>query len=219
MRLRNPLKVPTALFAALRHGDSSALPCGRRATFEGRLVAGRDTPLPGEPVRIHERFADGSALSERMTTAPTDRNGRFSLRLEPGPSRTIVAVVEATAKRQGARSRPMALAARSCVALRVSSPVAEVGGRAVVFRGRVSPAGAEIPRKGIPVELQFRLPGLPWSEFRTVETDRRGRFRYAYRFADDDSRGVRFRFRAYVTERTGWPFEPAGSRPVVVRGR
>jgi len=219
MRLRNPLKVPTTLFAALRHGDSSALPCGRRATFEGRLTTSRGTPLSGEPVRVHERFADGSDLPERATTVPTDRNGKFSLRLEQGPSRTVVAVAAATAKRQGAHSRPMALAVRSCVALRSSSPVAKVGGRPIVFRGRVSPAGAEMPRKGIPVELQFRLPGLPWSEFRTVETDRRGRFRYAYRFADDDSRGVRFQFRAFVAGRAGWPFEPAGSPPVTVRGR
>lgn len=219
MRLRNPLKVPTTIFAAFRNGNSGALPCGRRATLEGRLTAGRGTPLSGEPVRVHERFADGSDLPERVATVSTDRNGTFSLRLEPGPSRTVVAVAEPTAKRQGARSRPRALAVRSCVVLRVSSPVAKVGGRPVVFRGRVSPAGVEMPRNGIPVELQFRLPGLPWTEFRTVETDRRGRFHYAYRFADDDSRGVRFRFRAYVTERAGWPFEPAGSTPITVRGR
>ncbi len=33
-----------------------------------------------------------------------------------------------------------------------------------------------------------------------MQTNRRGRFHYAYRFSDDDSRGVRFRFRAFVTE-------------------
>jgi hypothetical protein len=218
MQLRNPLKVPTTLVAAFRHGDSSALPCGRRATLEGRLTSGRGTPLSGEQVWVHERFAAGSDLPERVTAAPTDRSGKFSLRLGPGPSRTAVAVAAPTARRQGARSRTETLAVRSCVALRSSSPVAEVGGRPIVFHGRVGTRGAEVPRNGIPVELQFRLPGLPWSEFRTVETDRRGRFHYAYRFADDDSRGVRFRFRAYVAERAGWPIEPAGSRPVVVRG-
>jgi hypothetical protein len=218
MRLSSPLKVPTTLVAAFRHGELGTLPCGRRATLEGRLTAGRATPLSGERVRVRERFAAGSALPERVTSVSTGGGGRFSLRLEPGPSRTVFAVAEPTGRRQGARSRPMALAVRSCVGLRVSSPVAKVGGRPIVFRGRVGASGAEMPRNGVPVELQFRLPGLPWSEFRTVATDRRGRFRYAYRFADDDSRGVKFQFRAYVAERAGWPFEPAGSRPVIVRG-
>jgi hypothetical protein len=68
------------------------------------------------------------------------------------------------------------------------------------------------------VQLQFRLPGLPWSEFRTIQTDRRGRFRYAYRFSDDDSRGARFQFRAYAPAQENWPYEPSGSRPVLVRG-
>ena len=68
------------------------------------------------------------------------------------------------------------------------------------------------------MQLQFRLPGLPWTEFRTVQTNRRGRFRYAYRFSDDDSRGVRFLFRAFVPTQSDWPYEPGGSLPVAVRG-
>jgi hypothetical protein len=75
-----------------------------------------------------------------------------------------------------------------------------------------------MPVEGKTVQLQFRLPGLPWREFRSVRSDRRGRFRYAYRFSDDDSRGVRFQFRAYAPAQAGWPFEPAGSLPVTVQG-
>ena len=100
--------------------------------------------------------------------------------------------------------------------MRASTPVARVGGPPVVFRGRVA---GTIPPKGKHVQLQFRLPGLPWSEFRTVRTDSRGRFRYAYRFSDDDSRGVRFQFRAFAPAQDDWPYEPGGSRPVAVRGR
>jgi hypothetical protein len=70
----------------------------------------------------------------------------------------------------------------------------------------------------VSVQLQFRAPGLAWAEFRTVQTDRHGRFRYPYRFSDDDSRGVRFRFRAFVPTQSDWPYEPGGSRPVAVRG-
>jgi len=87
-----------------------------------------------------------------------------------------------------------------------------------VFRGRVAAAPGTIPTEGKSVQLQFRLPGLPWAEFRTVQTDRAGRFRYAYRFSDDDSRGARFQFRAFVPAEDNWPYEPGGSRPVIVRG-
>jgi hypothetical protein len=97
--------------------------------------------------------------------------------------------------------------------------VARVGGRPVVFRGGIAANGTAIPAEGKVVQLQFRLPGLPWSEFRTIHTDPHGHFHYAYRFADDDSRGVRFQFRAYAPAQAGWPFEPAGSLPVQVLGR
>lgn len=219
MQLRNPLKIPTRLIASTAGSDSLTVPCGKRAPFRGRLTAGRRGPLAGELVRVLERFADGARPRERETTVRTDRRGEFSLRLDPGPSRTIVAIANPTATRQGARSRTSALAVRGCVRLRVSSPVAEVGGEPIVFKGRVRATGAALPDDGVPVQLQFRALGLPWREFRTVETDRQGRFHYAYRFADDDSRGVRFQFRAFVPPRAGWPFEPAGSRPVTVRGR
>ena len=75
-----------------------------------------------------------------------------------------------------------------------------------------------MPEDGKVVQLQFRLPGLPWREFRSVRTGPSGRFRYAYRFSDDDSRGAHFQFRAYAPAQAGWPFEPAGSLPVSVLG-
>ncbi|HXS46175.1 MAG TPA: hypothetical protein VN756_01785, partial [Solirubrobacterales bacterium] len=89
----------------------------------------------------------------------------------------------------------------------------------LIFRGRVIAAPGTVPDAGKAVQLQFRVPGLAWAEFRTIQTDRRGRFRYAYSFSDDDSRGARFQFRAYAPTQDDWPYEPGGSRPVIVRGR
>ena len=111
------------------------------------------------------------------------------------------------------------LTAATRIGFHASAASAAVGGRPIVFSGHVAAPGAQEARPGLPVELQFRYPGGGWSEFRTVEADGRGRFRIAYRFSDDDSRGVRFRFRAYVKGREGWPFGPSASRPVSVRGR
>jgi hypothetical protein len=93
-----------------------------------------------------------------------------------------------------------------------------VGGAPVVFKGRIVHPEAPIPTRGLPVELEFRLPGIPWTQFRTVQTDAAGRFAYPYSFNDDDSAGVRFLFRAFVPATGGWPFVPATSRPVPVTG-
>jgi hypothetical protein len=171
------------------------------------------------PVRVIERFDPGAVPRERVSTVRTGAGGHFALRLEPGPSRELIAVAPPTATLRGASTMPRRLTVRSGVRLRISSTVARIGGRPVVFRGGVSSSGTAIPAEGKAVQLQFRLPGLPWSEFRTIHTDPHGHFRYAYRFADDDSRGVRFQFRAYAPAQAGWPYEPAGSLPVQVLGR
>lgn len=220
MRLRSPLKVATTLLAGLgRNRASGTVAYGHGAPYTGLLIGGRRTPLAGMPVRIVERFAAGAEPRERESTVRTGPGGGFSVRLTPGPSREIVAIAPPTATLQGSRSRTTSLSVRGRVHLGVSSPVAKVGGRPIVFRGKIASAGAEMPADGSAVQLQFRLPDLTWSEFRTVRTDRRGRFRYAYRFTDDDSRGAHFQFRALIPAQAGWPFEPAGSLPVAVLGR
>jgi hypothetical protein len=215
MRLQGPLKSAVRLVTSTRR---RAVRYGRGTWFGGRLVGGRRTPLAGIAVRVIERFPGGSAPAERLSTARTDANGKFGLHLAAGPSRQVVAEVAPTATTRGASSDPLAVMVHTRLVLRASSATARVGGAPVIFHGKVASGGATVPADGKVVQLQFRLPGLPWSEFRTVRTNRRGRFRYAYRFADDDSRGVRFQFRAYAPAQAGWPFEPAGSLPVAVLG-
>ena len=93
-----------------------------------------------------------------------------------------------------------------------------VGGAPVVFRGRVLHPESRIPKTGLPIELEFRLPGTAWSEFRTLQTAPDGHFAYPYSFSDDDSAGVRFLFRAFVPATGNWPFAPATSRPLAITG-
>jgi hypothetical protein len=246
MRLPSPLKIATTLLSGFggsvldwhrcaRHGQGRrcheetiqaferrpserTVPYGRGIPFSGRLIAGRHAPLAAMPVQVIERFDPGAIPRERVSTVRTGADGAFSIRLSPGPSRDLIAVAAPTANLRGASGRPLRLAVRGGVRMRVSSTVARVGGRPVVFRGGVATGAAAIPADGKAVQLQFRLPGLPWSEFRTVRTDPHGHFHYAYRFTDDDSRGVRFQFRAFAPAQAGWPFEPAGSAPVAVLG-
>jgi hypothetical protein len=220
MALSNPLKATTTLRAAFSgRAVERTVPLGHSIRLSGRLTTGRRTPMGAMPVRIVERFAPGANPATRVSTVRTGPDGTYSIRLGPGPSREVTAAFDGNRTLARSVSRPLALGVRSAVRLRVSSRVARVGGAPIVFHGALGAARGAEPTAGRSVQLQFRLPGLPWAEFRTIQTYRSGRFRYAYRFSDDDSRGARFQFRAYAPAQENWPYEPAGSRPVIVRGR
>jgi hypothetical protein len=220
MVLSNPLKATTSLRVSFRrHGSLRTVPYGRRVLLSGRLITGRSSPLGGVPVRVVERFAPGAHPASQTSTVTTAPDGTISIRTDPGPSRTISIGFEGSPTLARSTAHMLELGVRSRVRLRASAGVATVGGPPLVFRGQLVAAPGEIPAGGRSIELQFRLPGLPWAEFRTVQTDGHGRFRYAYRFSDDDSRGARFQFRAFAPAQENWPYEPGGSRPVLVRGR
>jgi hypothetical protein len=222
MILANPLKTPVKLEAGLAGTSAGArgriVPAGRGAVFAGGLRTAAGSPPAGLPVTVTESFAGGSSPSRRSTILRTADDGSFSLRLAPGPSRDVSVAFAGTRTLTRAATASVHLGVRAAVRLKVSARSARVGGAPVVFSGRVAGPGAST-RGGVPIELQFRYRGAEWSEFRTVETDAKGRFRYPYRFSDDDSRGVRFRFRALAGQREGWPYEPAFSNPVAVSGR
>jgi 5-hydroxyisourate hydrolase-like protein (transthyretin family) len=209
MVLVNPLKRSTALEARLHRRDSR---------LAGRLRTLLGVPAAGEKIEIVEVFARGSAASRRITSVRTDADGKFATRLAAGPSREVFALFAGSRTLTRATSEKARLELPTAIRFRASAASARIGGRPVVFSGRVRSVGVARVA-GLPVELQFRFRGSGWREFRTVETDARGRFRYPYRFSDDDSRGVRFQFRAYVKGRERWPYEPGSSRPVAVLGR
>lgn len=208
MLLVNPLKAQVEMTAGLK---------GRRLT--GRLRRFGAGPLVGREVVVTESFAGGSEPQQHTTVVGTDRQGAFALRLRPGPSRDVVARFAGTPLLGRAAGSVAHLEAATGIRLRSSAASARVGGSPIVFSGALSRRGtAPGAAAGLPVELQFRFGGGAWSAFRTVEADAHGHFRYRYRFSDDDSRGVRFQFRAHVKGRAGWPYGPGTSRPVQVKG-
>jgi hypothetical protein len=192
---------------------------GRGVPVAGRLTSASGTPLPGQAVELTETFATGAASPARTTTVQSGPDGTFLAHLPAGPSREIEVRFPGTRMLTRASGRKVRLAVRAALRFRASTAAAAIGGAPVVFSGQIAHADAAIPAAGRPIELQFRVGDTPWSEFRTVQTDARGRFRYPYAFSDDDSRGVRFQFRAYAPARPGWPYEPGTSRPVSVTGR
>jgi uncharacterized Zn-binding protein involved in type VI secretion len=220
MVLATPLKQPTRIQAGFgaRRSSAGSVRYAHGARYSGRLTLAAGSPLGGLPVRVVETFDRGSDSSQRATVVQTGADGTFQTNLSPGPSRQVEVLFAGSpviGRSSGGRAR---LDVATGVRIRASASTARIGGTPVIFGGRVGDLGARLPASGRPVELQFRLPGRRWSEFRTVQTDSRGRFRYAYAFSDDDSRGVRFQFRAYAPPQENWPYEPTASRPVAVTG-
>jgi hypothetical protein len=201
-----------------RRPPGRTVPCCHGAVVGGRLIDASGAALGGQTVEVVETFADGAHDDGRRTTLTTDADGRFRTRLAPGPSREVSAEFPGTSRLTRAAGRQLRLRVRAAVRLRASVGQVEVGGPPVVFSGRIAHPEAPIPAAGLPVQLQFRLPGMPWTEFRTVQSDAFGTFRYPYSFSDDDSAGVRFLFRASVPATGNWPFAPATSRPIAVTG-
>ncbi|HEY0280431.1 MAG TPA: hypothetical protein VGC32_19360 [Solirubrobacterales bacterium] len=194
------------------------VPCCHGAVVGGRLLDATGAPLPGQTVEVVETFAPGARSRMRATPLTTDAAGYFHARLAPGPSRVVEARFAGTRHLTRAAGRSLRLRVRAAVQMKASTAKVLVGGAPVVFKGRIVHPEAPIPARGLPVELEFRLPGMPWTEFRTVQGDAAGHFTYPYSFNDDDSAGVRFLFRAFVPATSGWPFVPATSRPLPVTG-
>ena len=180
-----PPALPTP--GALRPWDAVQ----RSPSHRGRKA---DPRCPDRRVRAAPGGTGGSA---RVSTARTGRDGVFAIGISPGPSREIVAAFGGTRVLGRSAARPLRFGVRSSVRLGASSGAANVGGRPVVFTGGVAAPRAAAARREVDV-LQFSGPGPDLERVPDGETNRRGRFRFAYRFSDNDSRGARFQFRAYA---------------------
>jgi hypothetical protein len=201
-----------------RRPITRTVPFGHGIPVSGRLTSATGAPLPGLPVEVGETFSPGSSPQRRTTTVLTGADGSFLARLAPGPNRQIAVGFAGTRLLTRTAGRTLQLGVRGRVRLHATDTTAAIGGAPVVFKGKVDHHDAAIPSTGLAVELQFQVLGSPWSEFRTVQTDAFGRFSYPYAFSDDDSRGIRFQFRAVVPEQAGWPYESGASRPVAITG-
>jgi hypothetical protein len=198
---------------------SRATPYGHSLSYAGQLTSSSGAGLGGQPVQIVETFDAGATPAQRVSTVQTLGDGTFQARLESGPNRRVEAIFTGNRTLTRVGGGKVRLQVLGDVRLSASTASARIGGAPIVFSGGIGDLGAPIPAGGRPVELQFRFPGSDWSEFRTVQTDAHGHFRYRYSFSDDDSRGIRFQFRAFAPAQDGWPYEPAFSRPVFVTGR
>lgn len=182
---------------------------GRRASIVGRLVDGSGAGIGGARLGAAWRIA-----GRRWVARPgvrTDPDGRFVYTLPAGPSRdvrfTYFPYSDSRAVELSNVVRADALAPLSIRADRRHV----TGARVVRLSGRVG--GGAIPRGGLLVTLEGWQRGWGWRVFRTVRTDRSGRWSTSYRFRLASGR---FGFRVLVPHQGTFPYATSRSAGVFV---
>jgi 5-hydroxyisourate hydrolase-like protein (transthyretin family) len=196
----------TASYATTRK-RSRRLGYRSRPTIRGTLVDQQGQPIVGASVAILQRPRQSGARSTQVATVTTGRDGRFSYKLEAGPSRTLTFAYTAFASDpKPAATSVLRTEVRAILSL-AAAPRSPRAGRLMTLSGRLR----LLPRAGVEVKIQPRQ-GRRWYTFGSVKTTKGGRFRWRYRF-DSSKRGSSFVFRARVDSPI-YPFA-AGNSPVI----
>ena len=148
------------------------VPYGRRprsaaADRGARLAAGRRMPgTDNRAIRLRAQpgaAGDHGARPTRTACSPPI--------WRPGPSRTVDGRFRRDADADPLPGRPVRLGVRGGVRMRCRrrSRRSAVGRSSSAAKSWQ--AERRFPRDGKSVQLQFRVPGIPWTEFRTIQTD------------------------------------------------
>lgn len=219
LRLRTPLKSASSIVARLvgPRGSGAAVRVGygAKARITGRLSAGA-RGLSGRRLRITELPRAGSRQRARTRTVTTRAGGRFGAWLRRGVSRRVTVTFAGTGRFSAASAGPFELRVQGGIGFRAGPRKLKTGGR-VRFRGRVAARLARRPVRGSLVAIQYleRASGR-WRPVLVTRTDRRGRYRAAYRFRYITGT-ARIRLRAVLLPSPGFPYARSVSRAVTVR--
>jgi hypothetical protein len=186
------------------------LRAGRRIAVVGRLTDASGAGIANARVGAAWRIVGRGWVARPGVRTGSD--GRFVYLLPPGPSRDVRFTYFAFSDSHAAELS-------NVVHVDVLAPLTigadrrrVTGERVVRLTGRVA-AGAAVPRSGLLVTLQGFQKGFGWRTFRTVRTDRHGRWSTRYRFRSTQGR---FGFRALMPRQGRFPFATSRSAGVFV---
>jgi 5-hydroxyisourate hydrolase-like protein (transthyretin family) len=168
----------------------------------GSLRDDGGNPVAGATVCVYETIDLPDASRQLVSTATTQANGRFAMRLDAGPSRRLDLVYRFNDR---VLAHKVQLDSRVVPTLTIPRKTLE-NGEAALFRGQVPGPNAD----GRAVAMQARV-GRKWRTFKQLRTDSDGRFHGKYRFTQTRGR-IRYVFRALVKRQSGYPYEPGSSR-------
>jgi hypothetical protein len=197
-----------ARFTGRRHRTVTTSFRHRRLRVRGRLIAPGGAPIAGATIEVLAQLHRAGARFHAIGTVRTSRRGGFSYKAPSGASRTL---------RFGYRSHvnDAAFTAALDVLQRVRASATLHASRRFVPDGRTARFGGRlrggyVPRRGKLVELQASDRGR-WRTFAVVRSNRRGGFRYRYRFTRTPGLH-RYAFRARVRYERAYPYVLGYSR-------
>ena len=207
---RLPVRIDTRLAVGVRSRRTRRLdpdvlaPLGRRIRLTGRLSNADGQPLDGATIEAIEKRPDGSMLPTGLTT--TNEYGGFRYLLRARRNRELIFRYPGS-RRIGAATAKFRLRVPGTTSIRVSRRKIR-NGQSVRFTGQV--LTRPVPTNGKLIEMQAYFRGR-WRTFATLRTDRRGTWRFRYRFGATLGR-VTYRFRAQLPYEGGYPFVTGHSR-------
>jgi hypothetical protein len=183
---------------------------GKGAKVTGAVVRQSGGSVAGAKVVVTETYAEGSKTKTRSTEVATNGDGRFSVVVPKGPSRTISARYAGDRRYLGSSSAAAKLAVKGKVQLKVPKRVSSRKG--ITFKGKIGTKGAKLTKRGKRLEVQVHV-GKKWKAVgKSIRTNKKGKFKLAYKFTADYPHAVTYEFRAKVLPERGFPYLPAKSK-------
>jgi hypothetical protein len=139
---------------------SATIPYNRDVVVTGRLTTVDGVPLGGQAISVTSTLRQARAKPTPLRTVTTAPSGRFSFRVQPGPSRKLdITFGGAPDLLHRTRSVTLHVPARSTIQ---ASDTKVSGAASVRFSGRLGLVGAKLPSGGKIVVLEARQRGR-WS--------------------------------------------------------
>jgi hypothetical protein len=182
---------------------------GRGVSIVGRLTGPGGPISTGTRLDVLEQLDRPKAQERTAAQITTTADGGFSYKLPTTRPSRMVRLSYRGSDGSVVLSQPLRLRVRSAATLRAS-----IHGRVIRFSGRLR--SLPIPRKGKLLRMEGRAPGSSWTAFRSLRTDREGRFSGRYRLPIRRP-GVRLKIRAFVPKERGYLYLSARSKAVSLR--
>jgi hypothetical protein len=187
------------------------VPYGRRVLVRGRLTQGSQPFGGGASLDVLERLDRKGQREKVASRTKTKADGSFTVVVATKrPSRVVRLAYRAPDGRQIV-SRALKVRVHAASRLR-----AALHGRLVRFSGHV--LSGPIPKAGKRILMEGQSPGSAWTQFRSLRTDRKGRFSGSYSLQVRRP-GVVLKVRAAVLAESGYGYISARSRAVTLRVR
>jgi hypothetical protein len=182
------------------------IPYGRTATVKGVLHCGT-VPIRG--ARVFIATLGGPASTAINSSVRTALDGSFSYKVPTGPDRTLRFSYTAYSNDPGPSATAIAaIMILPRITLRIK-PHHSSNGHTIHWTGTVT--GGPYPQQGVTLDVEVR-EGRGWKIFDQVVANRKGRFRYGYRFhATSLLTTYTFRVALPHTGAQDYPYTPGGA--------